>query len=91
MHMIEEILDERARFYGTFSSQARIAQELKQAIALAIKSNPNDFMADQVEALDMIASKIGRIVNGNPNYIDSWEDIAGYARLVSDRLREQGY
>ena len=42
---------------------------------------------DQIEALDMIASKIARVVNGNPNHIDSWIDIAGYATLVADRLQ----
>jgi hypothetical protein len=35
----------------------------------------------------MIAHKIGRIINGDPDYIDSWDDIAGYAKLVADRLR----
>ena len=25
-------------------------------------------------------------MNGDPNYADSWIDIAGYAKLVSDRL-----
>ena len=43
--------------------------------------------ADQQEALDMIAHKIGRIINGDPDYADSWDDIAGYAKLVGDRLR----
>ena len=35
----------------------------------------------------MIAHKIGRIINGDPDYDDSWADIAGYAKLVSDRLQ----
>jgi hypothetical protein len=34
----------------------------------------------------MICHKLGRIVNGDPNYADSWIDIAGYAKLVADRL-----
>lgn len=34
----------------------------------------------------MIAHKLGRIINGDPNYSDSWHDIAGYAKLVADRL-----
>jgi len=42
--------------------------------------------ADQREALDMICHKIARIVNGNPDYADSWTDIAGYATLVAERL-----
>ena len=41
---------------------------------------------DQLEALDMIAHKIARIINGDPDYADSWHDIAGYAKLVADRL-----
>ena len=41
----------------------------------------------QAPALDMICVKLGRIVNGNPDYADNWVDIAGYAKLVSDRLR----
>jgi hypothetical protein len=44
------------------------------------------FDVDQAEALDMIFHKIGRILNGDPNYADSWIDIAGYAKLVADRL-----
>jgi hypothetical protein len=35
----------------------------------------------------MIAHKLGRIVNGDPNYVDSWVDIAGYATLVAKRLQ----
>lgn len=30
----------------------------------------------------MIQHKIGRILNGDPAYADSWHDIAGYATLV---------
>ena len=41
---------------------------------------------DQDDALTMIAVKISRIVNGDPDYSDNWRDIAGYATLVADRL-----
>jgi len=40
----------------------------------------------QKEAVEMILHKIGRIVCGDPDYIDSWHDIAGYAKLVEDIL-----
>lgn len=46
----------------------------------------NSLAADQKEALEMIAHKVGRILNGDPNYDDSWIDIAGYATLVAKRL-----
>ena len=34
----------------------------------------------------MILHKIGRIINGDADYADSWHDIAGYASLVDKRL-----
>lgn len=40
----------------------------------------------QREAIEMICHKLARIVNGDPYYADSWTDIAGYAKLVADRL-----
>lgn len=42
---------------------------------------------DMQESLHMIAHKIARILNGNPDHIDSWVDIAGYAQLVANRLQ----
>jgi hypothetical protein len=35
----------------------------------------------------MICHKMARIMNGDPNYVDSWADIAGYATLVANRLK----
>ena len=35
----------------------------------------------------MIVHKLARIVNGNPDKVDSWVDIAGYATLVAERLQ----
>jgi hypothetical protein len=53
----------------------------------ATNITPGKVLADdQMEALEMIVHKIGRIVNGDPDYFDSWIDVAGYAQLVADRL-----
>ena len=41
---------------------------------------------DMTDALEMMAVKISRILNGDPWYADNWVDIAGYAKLVGDRL-----
>jgi hypothetical protein len=81
---IDAILNTRATTYGTFKDVAGFAQEMKNAIRMCNNSELDD---DQIEALDMIASKIARIVNGDPNHTDSWIDIAGYATLVADRLQ----
>lgn len=81
---IEAILNERGSRYGSFVKHAYITQRLKAVMA----DTPN-WMAlddDMVESLEMIAHKIGRILNGDPAYADSWVDIAGYAQLVGDRL-----
>jgi hypothetical protein len=81
---VDKILDERATTYGAFKDVAGFAQEMKNAIRMCNSTELDD---DQMEALDMIASKIGRILNGDPSYVDSWVDIAGYAQLVADRLQ----
>ena len=81
---IAETLAKRGTRYGTFSEQARIAQRIKAAMA----DSPNwtALDADMREALEMIALKAARILNGDPAYHDSWHDIIGYTKLVADRL-----
>jgi hypothetical protein len=41
---------------------------------------------DKKESLEMIAHKIGRILNGDPEYKDSWHDIIGYTTLIESTL-----
>ena len=85
---ITETLAERGERYGKFIDHACITQELKQAIYRHMEHTSKvEVDPDQQEALEMICHKIGRIVNGDPNYVDSWVDIAGYAMLVADRLQ----
>lgn len=83
---IDNILTERGITYGDFKTHARITQQLK-AMMMQGQSFRN-FTTTQWEALEMIAHKIGRIVNGDPSYIDSWRDISAYAKLVVDELQE---
>jgi Domain of unknown function (DUF6378) len=83
---VEKTLQERGARYGKFTDHSEITQTLKNAITMHLVRR-NKFLAlDQQEALDMICHKIGRIVNGDPDYIDNWVDIAGYAELVAHRL-----
>lgn len=86
-HDIAATLTERGKRYGKFTGHAEVTQEIKRAIWRRVEKRPDGtFDDDQIEALEMIAHKIGRILNGDPNYADSWVDIAGYAKLVADRL-----
>lgn len=81
---IQTTLTERGARYGSFTDHARVTQRIKREINTAL--GDRKLAHDQIEALDMIAHKIGRILCGDPNYHDSWHDIAGYATLVADRL-----
>jgi hypothetical protein len=40
-------------------------------------------MPEQQEALDGIATKVARILSGNPNCADHFADIAGYIALAT--------
>ena len=84
MSNIDNTLKERGARYGEFVDHADITQNIKAAMALG--SNWNILDNDMREALEMVAHKAGRILNGDPNYIDSWTDIIGYTRLVEKRL-----
>lgn len=82
----DDILAERGRRYGVFKNQAFISQNLKADIDIYVSQSGTVLAPDQKEALEMICHKIARIINGDPDYADSWIDIAGYAKLVADRL-----
>lgn len=77
-------LEQRGQRYGKFNSHAAITQQLKYEMRST--AGWKRLSNSQMEALEMIAHKIGRILNGDPNYADSWHDIAGYAALIDKEL-----
>ena len=83
---VDATLDARAVDYGKFIEGAEVMQMLKRVVLNALNNRDKTLAHDQAEAMDMIIHKIGRIVNGNPDVVDHWLDIAGYAKLVADRL-----
>lgn len=87
MPNIEETLAERGARYGKFEDHAFICQGIKRAM----NQHPGwqRLADDQKQALETIADKIARMLNGDPDYIDNWHDIIGYARLIEDRLVAQ--
>ena len=87
MSNVDATLSERGQRYGEFAGHAGVTQTLKRAMG----QHPGwrKLADDQKEALEMTAHKIGRILNGDPNYIDSWHDISGYVRLVEQRLEKE--
>ena len=85
---VTQVLTERGKRYGKFTGHAVVTQGIK-SVMFNFRSDL-ELAPDQREALEMIAHKIGRIINGDPDYADSWVDIAGYAQLVADRLNGVG-
>ena len=84
MKTTSEVLKERGANYGLFKHNAMCSQGMKSIARMG--SNYSDLSSSQRESIDMILHKIARIVNGDPSYVDSWTDIAGYARLVEEEL-----
>lgn len=77
------VIESREETHGDYTKQAILAQALKAQI----RSNGYEKLSmAQRESLDMIAVKISRILNGNPNEPDHWTDIAGYATLIANML-----
>lgn len=72
-----QILNDRQNTHGDFANCARISQEFKMIIA----ANDNNLSHAEREAVEMIALKLARILNGGNRHKDSWQDIAGYALL----------
>ena len=81
---ISATLAERGSRYGEFGEHARITQTIKAAMS----DSPNwaRLEPDQKEALEMIAHKVGRILNGDPIITIAGMNIVGYTKLVADRL-----
>lgn len=84
MPTTEEILAERAKTHGDFSDHAAVTMAIKGIMER--RPQWEKLTECQKESLHMIAHKIGRIMSGNPNHQDHWDDIAGYAKLVSQRI-----
>jgi hypothetical protein len=84
---VNEILTGRGKNYSAFIDNAALSQDLKAVFAGSKNWLGGNLAADQKESLQLIALKISRILTGDPNYVDNWDDIAGYATLVSKRIQ----
>ncbi len=81
---LKALLEDRGRTHGDFQANAYCSQYLKEGIR---QHSQGPAMApDMIEAIDMICLKLSRIVTGDPNVRDHWDDIAGYAQLIARRL-----
>lgn len=73
------LTSERKNQHGDWLQQAEMANRLKEQLRRSPKWE--GMVPMQKEALDMIATKMSRVVCGDPSHADHWDDIAGYAFL----------
>lgn len=82
---IAAILDERSSRYGSFADNSRYAQQIIKVVRDGqqerISAGRLPMTEYQVNALHMIAQKMSRIISGDADYADNWDDIAGFAQL----------
>lgn len=89
MKTTDEVLEERGAVYGNFS----VGSNLEAAMMNMICANFENQTGKPMSALhkvffSKIVMKLSRL-SVSPTHIDSWTDIAGYARLVEQHFIEE--
>ena len=85
--IVDATLAQRGKNYGDFTDNADYAQRIKQVFYDS--RNWHSMPTYMQEALDLIASKLGRMLSGDPFYLDNWHDIGGYTTLVEQRIKQR--
>jgi len=85
---VDEVLRERPKTHGEYSEVALLSQGFK-FVAQSHK-NWRALSSDKRETVDQILHKLSRIICGDPEFPDHWDDIIGYAKLTRDRLKVPG-
>lgn len=80
-----DLVSERKKTHGDWAFNSFCIQMLKETVQKLLdyrkQNGLGPLTAQQREALDMFCVKEGRIIAGNPDEPDHWDDIAGYALL----------
>ena len=84
---VKQLTENRGTTHGDFADNARVSQHMKKLFRQenqARKARGQLLLTDtQLDALDMIAAKVGRIFAGDCDFQDHWNDIAGYAHIAN--------
>ena len=75
----ETLSTTRGTTHGDWIAQSKIEADLK--LRLRTSSNWNALSEGQKMALEAICMKMSRVVTGDQDFKDHWNDIAGYAKL----------
>lgn len=87
MSSTEKLISTRETTHGPWEVTAQVSHNLKECfraqaqLACAHEQVYNSLSPQREEAIEMILTKIARIISGNPDEPDHWNDIAGYAYL----------
>ena len=83
---VDQILENREVTHGDFEIKAMWIQEIMEHL-IGLNAYQN-MEADKKESIHMILVKLSRILYGDPDHKDHWDDIAGYAELIANRLKD---
>ena len=90
---INLVLAERQKVHGDFADDARYSQTIKQVLQNGhferVQRRQSSLRYTQVEAMEQIATKLGRILAGDSDEIDHWKDISGYATLIANEIQKE--
>lgn len=79
--MTDKLLSDRGKTHGQYFRQAAVTQ-MQRELFRSCTEGWAKLTPVQKDALEMISVKISRILTGDPNHKDHWDDIAGYATLA---------
>lgn len=89
MKTTDQVLEQRGEVYGDFFEGVSLEAIILESIKDRYRKTHNQEMSPvHVIYLSKIAMKLSRIAV-SPTHLDSWTDIAGYARLVELQLAKE--
>ena len=87
MNDLPNLLSNRQDTHGNFVDTARIAQKLKfvlqEEMLQRVKRQQDPLSYTQLESLDLIMTKVARMLSGDADFPEHVIDIAGYAMLAN--------
>ena len=82
---IYETLNERANTHGDFEQGADVFAQFFELLS----KNKENLTKAQLYAVNMILAKLVRILKGNANEKDHWQDIIGYCTLALNSMSDK--
>lgn len=88
LNNIDALIASREETHGIYREQAAFAQQFKRMMRAGRNWERLDFY--QAQSMEAFADKLSRILCGNFNEADHWQDVSGYATLVLNEMRGDG-